>query len=385
MLHFDISALERSLRIEEIRWANLPYKRPRSAGCNARLGVHGWGGELPIGVVRIGGVEGFGWCTMTRQQAEKMVGLPLRALFLEDGMLREEYYGLEFPLLDWLGKALHQPVYRLVAKHPERLPKSGYSVPVYDTTIYFDELQIVDNKEAVAFICDEVRQGLERGHRHFKVKIGRCGMWMDLEQGLKRDVEIILAIRQLIGPDARLMVDANNGYNLNLTKQFLIRTASAKIHWLEEAFHEDDQLYANLRDWMKHNQIDTLIADGEGYASSAIEDWAKKGLIDILQYDLRGYGFFRWLKLGEELDRFGIQSAPHNYGGYYGNFAQAHFAAAIDGFAFAEFDVADAQGVDSSAYKIEEGRLIVPELDGFGLKLDSTIFGESCTTNGWKV
>ncbi|HIS68067.1 MAG TPA: mandelate racemase [Candidatus Gallacutalibacter stercoravium] len=381
LLQSIVSQINPSWRIEEIAWAQTSYRRPRKAGCNARLGVHGWGGEVPLARVRINGTYGFGWCTLSREQAGRFTGMPVRALFDENGLLRKPYRGLEFPLLDWLGQFAQKPVYQLVSDEERAEP---FCVPVYDTTIYFDELDISDNAEAVDFICQEVAQGLNAGHRNFKVKIGRPGMWMGLQEGLKRDIDIILAIREKIGPEGKLMVDANNGYNLNLAKEFLSATRSTQLYWLEEAFHEDDMLYRNLKDWMAQQGICTKIADGEGLASSAIEDWAKKGLIDVLQYDLRGYGFFSWLELAKELQPFGVLCAPHNYGGYYGNFAQAHFAAGIGNFAFAEWDQAQAEGVDASAYAIDNGMILVPQLPGFGLTLDNEQFDALVQRNGWR-
>lgn len=385
MLKEIVSGLDKNLRIEEISWAELPYQRPRTAGCNARLGVHGRGGDVPILQIKIGGVRGFGWChTLDRKSAEKLAGIPVSALFDADGMLSEEFYGLDFAVLDWLGRTANEPVYRLVANRPEKAGKD-LRVPCYDTTIYFDELDIRDDAEAVEFICREVDFGLKNGHKNFKVKVGRPGMWMDIGEGMKRDVDIILAVRKRIGPEGKLMADANNGYNLNLAKQFLKATKAAGLHWIEEAFHEDDQLYIRLKQWMKEENMDTMIADGEGWASGGIEEWAKKGLINVLQYDLRSYGFFRWMKLGREMDRYGVLSAPHNYGGFYGNYAQVHFSTAIDGFAFAEWDQAEAEGIDTSAYRISDGMIYVPDKAGFGLELDEDRFRSRVEQKGWKV
>jgi L-alanine-DL-glutamate epimerase-like enolase superfamily enzyme len=373
MLHFDLHGLDGSVRLEGISLAEIPYKRPRSAGKNARLDIHGLGGEFPAVRIKAGGVEGFGWCILPRSQAEFLIGIPLKAMFLPDGMMRKEFRCLEFPLLDWLGHFFHKPVYELVAKTHDEV-KNGFSVPVYDTTIYFDELHIQDNKQAVDYILSEVSQGMDRGFRDFKIKIGRCGMWMDVDDGLKRDIDIINGVRSLTGPEAKIMVDANNGYNLNITKKFLAATSESHLYWMEEAFHEDQILYTNLKDWMRVQNIKTLIADGEGYACQALIDWAKKGIIDVIQYDLRSYGFFNWMELCTELEPYDVLFAPHNYGGFYGNYAQAHFAAATDKFTSAEFDIAAAQGIDTSGYKIKDGRLEVPMADGFGLLWDSDQF-----------
>jgi len=387
MLNFDINKLMPFMRIEEISAAPLPYKRPRIAGKNARLDTHGWGGETQIVSIKAYGFQGFGWSAITEKQAELLIGLPMRAFF-ENGILKKEYRCLEFPVLDWLGYFFHKPVFRLVAKKPDKTIKLEYGnfpVPVYDTTIYFDELHIKDNNEAVDFILNEVSEGLAAGHRNFKIKIGRCGMWMPYQEGLKRDIEIVTKIRGFVGNDSKLMVDANNGYNLNITKEFLLATKDSGVYWLEEAFHEDNMLYTNLKHWMNDNGIKTLIADGEGQASPSLIDWAKKGLIDVIQYDLRGYGFFNWMELNEEIEPFGILCAPHNYGGFYGNFASGHFASCTDNFSFVEFDAAKCEGIDASAYKIKDGILGIPDYDGFGLSLDREFFNKCCEEKGFRV
>ena len=385
MLHFNLSEIQASWRIEKITWAKIPYRRPRGAGKNARRGPHGTDGEVPIARMEAGGVSGFGWCTLSNQEAAALAGMPLRALFCPDGMLKKPFRGLEFPILDWLGNLLQKPVYELVAKHPEKLTGKGYSAPVYDTTIYFDELHIENNKEAVDFICSEVQQGLDAGHINFKVKIGRCGRWMGLEEGLQRDIDIINAIRGLMGPSGKLMADANNGYNLNITKKFLSATKSANLHWIEEAFYEDDENYADLQRWMKEEGIKTMIADGEGSASPRLIDWAKKGIVNVIQYDLRDFGFFNWMEMARELEDFGILYAPHNYGGFHGNYTQVHFAAVTDNFAFAEMDVAKAEGIDTSGYQVKDGFLIAPNAPGFGMKLEPSVLDSYKVKNGWEV
>lgn len=372
-------------RIEEISWYEGIYKRPRPAGCNARLGEHGSEGEVPLARIRIGGITGFGWSTITPKQARQMVGLPVRALFDEEGLVRDCYRYLEFPLLDWAGQVAKEPVYRLIGSQSEKDGKKILRVPVYDTSIYFDELSAGDDREGVEIICREIEQGMAAGQTNFKVKIGRPGMWMGITDGLRRDIAILHAVRNKIGPDGILMADANNGYNFNLAKCFLKETSSAKLYWMEEAFHEDDQLYSRLREWMAEEKISTKIADGEGYASPAIEEWAKKGLIDVLQYDLREYGFCRWIRLGRELSRYGVLAAPHNYGSFYGNFVQAHFAAVVDNFTLGEWDQAKSEGIDTSAYRIEAGKILFEDSPGFGLKLDNFYFDKKVRDHGWTV
>ena len=81
------------------------------------------------------------------------------------------------------------------------------------------------------------------------------------------------------------MIDANNGYNLNLAKRALAETAEANIFWLEEAFHEHPLFYEDLRMWLDKEQLPALIADGQGEASPRLLEYARDGLVDVIQLE----------------------------------------------------------------------------------------------------
>jgi L-rhamnonate dehydratase len=210
-------------------------------------------------------------------------------------------------------------------------------------------------------------------------------MHMPLEEGTRRDIAIVRALRLALGPQPLLMCDANNGYNLNLLKRVLIETADAGLYWFEEPFHEDARLYANLKDWMAARGLQTLIADGEGDASPRLIEWARDGLIDVVQYDVLRPGFSRWLDLGSQLDAWGVRSAPHHYGEPLGNYYGCHLAAAIEHLQPVEWDEAQLDGVDASAYHIIQGVVQVPQLPGFGLTLDTATFDRAVHRGGWSV
>ncbi|MEZ4830710.1 MAG: enolase C-terminal domain-like protein [Caldilineaceae bacterium] len=258
-------------------------------------------------------------------------------------------------------------------------------VPCYDTSLYFDDLHLADNAEAAALLAEETRQGYARGHRNFKIKVGRGARHLPVDKGTERDIAVIRAVREAAGPAAVLMIDANNGYTLNLTKRVLSETADCRLYWLEEAFHEDAVLYRDLKEWLAAQGLPVLIADGEGEASPSLLKWAQDGLIDVVQYDIFGYGFTSWLALGQKLDSSSVRSAPHHYGRGIGNYAAGHLAAAIGGFTFVEWDEATVAEIDASGYVIDEGFVRVPDAPGFGLNLDEEMFGRSVSDNGYSV
>ena len=174
---------------------------------------------------------------------------------------------------------------------------------------------------------------------------------------------MIHAVREGVGADATILIDANNGYNLNLTKWVLSETADANVYWMEEAFHEDASFYANLREWLDAEGLETRITDGEGGASPSLVDWAQEGLIDIVQYDIFRPGFTRWVELGPQLDEWNVGTAPYHYGGHYGNYAASHLAAKVQRFEFVEWDEASTPGLDASEYSISDGHVNVRVVD----------------------
>jgi L-rhamnonate dehydratase len=384
--------------ITRISWARLDGRRPRCAGCNARLGEHGTSVSPPIArITTEDGAHGFGWASISSLEARQLLGLPLATAFgmtpetfeallhtpggLAGGVM-PAYRNLEYPLLDLAGSLAGMPVYALVA---ENAPAQKLAVPCYDTSIYIDDLAQTDEAAAADIIAAEAAEGWAAGHRAFKVKVGRGARHMPLMEGLRRDIAVIHAVRDAIGPNTRLMIDANNGYNLNIAKTVLQETAELRVYWLEEPFHEDAELYRALKHWMADARIPTLIADGEGDASPRLLDWARDGLLDVVQYDIHHPGFSHWLQLGRTLDSWGVRSAPHSYGDPFGNYASCHLAPAIQGFEMVEWDEAVVDGLDASGYRVIDGMARVPASPGFGLALDLVVYERRALEQGFVV
>jgi L-rhamnonate dehydratase len=206
-----------------------------------------------------------------------------------------------------------------------------------------------------------------------------------LEAGIRRDIAVIRAVADAVGRDCPLMLDANNGYNLNITKTVLGETADLNIFWMEEAFHEDPVLYRELKTWRDANGLKFRIADGEGDASPHLLRWADEGLIEVVQYDIFGYGFSAWLTLGQRLDRINVLSAAHHYGAFVGNFISGHLAGALPNFAFVEWDEASAPWLDASAYQVVNGQVTLTDAPGFGLTLDHAAFEAEAARTGFRV
>jgi L-alanine-DL-glutamate epimerase-like enolase superfamily enzyme len=307
----------------------------------------------------------------------------LQALFAPEQGVLDPWQPFDYPLWDLVGQRMGMPVYAMVAAMTGTQAPASLRVPCYDTSLYFDDLHLSSQDQAAQLLAAEARAGYARGHRAFKLKVGRGARHLPLEEGTRRDIAVIQAVREALGPLVKIMVDANNGYNLNLTKHVLTITATCDLFWMEEAFHEDEVLYRDLHDWLKAQQLPILISDGEGSADPRLLSWAREGVVDVIQYDIMQHGFTRWLATGTLLDSWGARSAPHHYGTHYGNYVAAHLAGAVRGLTFVEWDEATTPGLDTSGYSISEGEVLVPNTPGFGLTLDEEIFQRAVRDTGF--
>lgn len=371
-------------RITSIEWGSLEGQRPRSAGKNARLDEHGKGVRVPLlRITAEDGSQGFGLCRTHSEQASHLLGVHFSTLFSMEHGVEEQWLPFDYPLWDLAGRRIELPVYALAAKMVGATVEGSLRVPCYDTSLYFDDLHLDDTELAAQLIAEEAREGYARGHRAFKIKVGRGARHLPLEEGTRRDIAIIHAVRKAVGPHLPIMLDANNGYNLNLAKHVLTETAEDEIFWLEEAFHEDKVLYQDLQAWLKQQKLPVLISDGEGQADPALLDWARENLVNVIQYDILGHGFTRWLSTGRQLDAWGVRSAPHHYGLHYGNYVSGHLAAAIRGFTYVEWDEATVPGLNAPGYTLAEGWISLPTTPGFGLTLDEAAFQDAIAKTGF--
>ena len=372
-------------KIDRIESAPLMGRRPRAAGNNARLNMHGI--EVELRVLRLttsDGASGFGLCFASQEHAKRLLGAAVSDLLADDGRVAADWRAFDFPIWDLAGALQSKPVYALAAPADARLTQP-LRVPCYDTSLYMNDLSLADDEAGAALIAGHALDGYEKGHRAFKIKVGRGARHMPLEAGIKRDIAVIKAVRAAVGPGAKIMIDANNGYILNIAKRVLAETADCQVFWLEEAFHEDPELYAELRRWLDAEGIATLIADGEGWAAEPLMDWARAGFVDVIQYDIFSHGFSNWLETGAQLDTWGVRTAPHHYGRHLGNYITGHLAPAIRGLTFVEWDETSTPGIDASAYVVEDGKVLIPDAPGFGLELDKAVFRRAVADGGFEL
>ena len=369
----------RDIRITKIEQVTLKVDRPE-IGTNSRAEEiiypePNW--KWDEGVIRIHNSDGtLGW-GVGRADAELAARALNRSpfdLIAPGAGVSDEFRDIENALWDSIGKILGEPVYQLIGDQ-------SYAdwLPVYDSAIYFNDL-LYDSKEAgLKRIAEDAESSVRNGFRACKMKIGRGCFLMDHDEGLKRDIEVVKIVREVVGEDFTIHVDANNGYTYHETVAFLDATSDVGIFWIEEMFEEEVEAYRNLKAAIKERNLKTLIADGEGRSREPLEFYTpffEEGVLDVIQHDIRALGITGWRRLSAMAGEHGVKCAPHNWSSLLGLFLSFQLGKTIPNFLYGECATLASDVIDTSGYVFKDGAFSVPDTPGLGLELNQRVYDE---------
>lgn len=366
-------------RIARVTGFKLACPRNKVAGKNARLDVHGdrTGEDLLI-IATDRGLEGVGLGTSNREAARALIGRRLDAIW-KPGVGMESPLGrADHALYDLVGKALGVPAWSMLGG------EGAEQVDVYDGSLYFNDLLPEFVPWGAARVAEEARASFEAGHRAFKIKVGRGHKWMEPEAGFRRDVEVVRAVRQAVGPDCRLMVDANNGWTPESTRRWLDEVG-VEQYFVEEPFPEEVGADRDLKAYFKSKGWTTLLADGESARDAEhFDPYLEADALDVIQPDIRAFGLSLLARLARRAAaRPGVKLATHNWGSHLGLYMQATLARGVPNFLMAEQDPSACDLIDSSAFAFAEGKLRVPDVPGCGLVLRRDVFDADHRASSW--
>jgi len=380
-LRYDEREELRNHRIAALLGFRHVCPRPKLIGKNARLDVHGSKTSESVLIVRTDrGLEGVGVGRLDRDRAKRIVGRRLDELWEPEVGSAGRLGRADHPLFDLVGKALGKPAWSLLGgQGPEW-------VEVYDGSLYFADLLPEYEDRGIDRILEEIDMGLEAGHRAFKIKVGRGHKWMPPKDGFRRDVEVARAIRRRVGPEIRLMVDANNGMDLEQAIRF-IDEADARLTFVEEMFPEEVEADLKLKEHLRAHHPGTLVADGE--SAREVEHFApflEAKALDVLQPDIRAFGLSRQWALSRAVEAAGSTArlAPHNWGSFLGLYMNAILGRGVPNFLMAEQDTSASDLFETSAFTFREGRLRVPDVPGCGLALRRDVLEASYLPDAWE-
>lgn len=355
--------------IAGIDLATLETRYPRTVGRNARLGSHGPGPSSEIAVLSTtDGRTGWGLFEGAAGDVSRIIGRRLSDLIEPSvGVLSQSDRWLDIALHDLLGVVHEAPVHALLGS------RGSLDVGVYDGAIYFDDLDPEEAPRGIDALLTECRDDEALGFHDFKLKIGRGNRWLPREAGDRRDVEATLAVREAF-PSARILVDANDGYDLAGFLRYLSGVVDVGLYWVEEPFLDDPADLAALRAWLDEHSPDTLIAEGETSPELAtLLPIATAGDIDVLLMDVMSFGLTAWRELVPQLPT-GVRASPHAWGRPLKTRYAAHLAAGLGGIDLVEGVPGTVAGVDASLLLPTDGVLHLDDRPGFGIPVPAEEF-----------
>ncbi|WP_112323095.1 mandelate racemase/muconate lactonizing enzyme family protein [Oceanibium sediminis] len=141
----------------------------------------------------------------------------------------------------------------------------------------------------------------EKGFAGSKIKIGKPSMAADRAR--------LKAVREAVGPDYHILVDANQSFTLSEARRRADMLAEFDIGWFEEPMPADDV--------GAHAQLTAAspvpIAVGESmYSLSQFKDYLAMNACTIVQADVaRIGGITPWLKVAHMAEAFNVSICPH--------------------------------------------------------------------------
>ena len=217
--------------------------------------------------------------------------------------------------------------------------------------------------------------------------MGRGNQWMERDAGFRRDIEVIQKAREVIGPDRVLMIDSNNTFTYDEAAEMVKEIRDCDIYWFEEPFAEEIGPSRRFKELLHETAPEILLADGEGTRPFQREILAvlRVAAIDVVQFDFRPVPISGWLPVLPLLEEVGVLTAPHNWASFFLNYYVPHFGLGLPGYTTAETDPCSMPEVDTSAYRLVDGKLEIPSLPGFGLQLDHAAIDRRVAEDGWVV
>jgi D-galactarolactone cycloisomerase len=216
--------------------------------------------------------------------------------------------GIDIALWDIMGRATGLPVHKLIGGAHRK------EILAYATGLYF-----IDMNRLVEEAVEEALEYKEQGFRAIKMKIGLGDP--------KLDVRRVRAVREAIGPDVALAVDANHCFTVPQAIRLGRMLEELDLLWFEEPISpEDHDGYVQVT-----QALDLAVAGGENdFTRWGFRDVIAKKAMDIVQPDVcAAGGISEMRKIATLASAFGVECVPHAWGSAIGLAATVQFLAAL--------------------------------------------------------
>ena len=255
---------------------------------------------------------------------------------------------VDIALWDIKGKAADMPVYKLLGGHSN-------TAPCYVTGGYYQE------GKSTRDLVQECESYVDMGYEAIKLKIGHVS--------LAEDYERVSAVRSSVGDGIDIMVDVNEGWDVDTAIRGARMLEPLNLRWLEEPVH----WYDRVEGLGKVAASTTIpIASGENAVTRwDARDLIRRGGVRVMQYDsTRNGGVTECLRIAGLCAAEHVRLAPHHDPQVHGHL--------VAGLAVGEicetFPSADRDPIWEELFtdrpEIVAGKITLSDRPGWGIELD---------------
>jgi L-alanine-DL-glutamate epimerase-like enolase superfamily enzyme len=269
-----------------------------------------------------------------------------------EGAVIQAMAGIDLALWDIKGKALAQPVWKLLGgRHRDRL--RVYASNMFQFTI-----------EATA---DRVRKAKDQGFT--AAKFG----WEPFGRDARTDCAYLDAMRKAAGDDFDLMLDVGLVWDATTTIQRARLFEPYGLFWIEEPLPPDDlEGYGRVS-----RAISQRLAAGEEECTlRGFRRLIDEGGIGLAQIDLTRCGLTQSMQIAAHAASRGVAVANHNFTTDINTAASLHFLAAVPNALVLEYCVEPSEisrRLIKNPIRLEDGYMRVPEEPGLGVEPDLAV------------
>ena len=199
---------------------------------------------------------------------------------------------VDIALWDILGKLTNKPVFKLLGGRTKE------KIPVYASKLY---------SQPIKNLQQEAENYKKQGFTMFKMRFG----WgpKDGSEGMKKNINLVEAVREVIGYDTDLMLECYMGWNLDYSKRMIPKLVKYNPRWLEEPVIADD-----VNGYKELNNMNAIPISGGEHEFNL---FGFKQLLDLnalsyIQYDNNRVGGFTIAqKINALAEAYQVPVIPH--------------------------------------------------------------------------
>jgi galactonate dehydratase len=299
-------------------------------------------------------------------EIEDLVGRMMRNDYARAGQIAMSGIAcIETACWDIVGKALDQPVYRLLGGAVRDRIKA-YANGWYTVERTAEEFHAA------------ARRVVDRGYRALKLDPFGAGAWELTVEERRRSLELVEAVRDAVGADVEILIEMHGRFTPAEAIRLARELEPFAPSWIEEPVPPD-----NLKALRKvADQVSIPVATGERiHVRHEFRELFELQAADVVQPDLTMCGGINETrKIASWAESYYVLVAPHNVGGPVSTAAALHLAAATPNFKiqehFNDFSEAFVKEAAPGNPEIDDGFFPLPDGPGLGVTIDEDVIAE---------